>query len=46
MADDILPFSSAFPEATEAVWLKEVEKALKGKGVETLTRKKIGRAHV
>jgi methylmalonyl-CoA mutase len=39
MADDILPFSSAFPEATEAVWLKEVEKALKGKGVETLTRK-------
>lgn len=39
MADDILPFSSDFPEATEAAWLKEVEKALKGKGAETLTRK-------
>ena len=24
MADDILPFSSAFPEATEADWLREV----------------------
>ena len=39
MADDILPFSSAFPETTEADWLREVEKALKGKGAETLTRK-------
>jgi len=39
MADDILPFSSAFPEATEADWLREVEKALKGKGADTLTRK-------
>lgn len=39
MADDILPFSSAFPDATEADWLREVEKALKGKGPETLTRK-------
>jgi methylmalonyl-CoA mutase len=39
MADDILPFSSAFPEATEADWLREVEKALKGKGAETLTRR-------
>lgn len=39
MADDILPFSSAFPEANEADWLREVEKALKGKGPETLTRK-------
>ncbi|MBI1399250.1 methylmalonyl-CoA mutase family protein [Hyphomonas sp.] len=39
MADDILPFSSAFPEATEADWLREVEKALKGKSAETLTRK-------
>ena len=39
MADDILPFSSAFPEATEADWLREVEKALKGRGAETLTRK-------
>ncbi|MEQ9507099.1 MAG: methylmalonyl-CoA mutase family protein [Hyphomonas sp.] len=39
MADDILPFSSAFPEATEADWLREVEKALKGKPVDTLVRK-------
>jgi methylmalonyl-CoA mutase len=39
MADDILSFSSAFPETTEADWLREVEKALKGKGPETLTRK-------
>lgn len=39
MADDILTLSSAFPEATEAEWLSAVEKALKGKGVETLTRK-------
>lgn len=39
MADDILPFSSAFPEANEADWLREVEKALKGKGAETLNRK-------
>lgn len=39
MADDILPFSSAFPEATEADWLREVDKALKGKSAETLTRK-------
>jgi methylmalonyl-CoA mutase len=39
MPDDTLPFSSAFPEATEADWLREVEKALKGKGAETLTRK-------
>jgi len=39
MADDILTFSSAFPETTEADWLREVEKALKGKGAGTLTRK-------
>jgi methylmalonyl-CoA mutase len=39
MADDILPLSSAFSETTEADWLREVEKALKGKGAETLTRK-------
>jgi len=38
MADDILPLSSAFPKANEADWLREVEKALKGKGPETLTR--------
>ncbi|MBY9067320.1 methylmalonyl-CoA mutase [Hyphomonas sp. WL0036] len=39
MADDILTLSSAFPETTEAEWLGAVEKALKGKGVDTLTRK-------
>lgn len=39
MADDILPLSSAFPESTEADWLAAVEKALKGKGVDSLTRK-------
>lgn len=39
MADDILPFSSAFPAATEAEWLSAVEKALKGKSAESLTRK-------
>ncbi|AXE64453.1 methylmalonyl-CoA mutase [Hyphomonas sp. CACIAM 19H1] len=39
MADDILPFSSAFPAATEAEWLSAVEKALKGKSADTLTRK-------
>lgn len=39
MADDILPFSSAFPAATEAEWLNAVEKALKGKSVDTLIRK-------
>lgn len=39
MADDILPLSSAFPESTEADWLAAVEKALKGKSVDTLTRK-------
>ena len=39
MADDMIPLSAHFPEATEADWLREVEKALKGKGPETLTRK-------
>jgi methylmalonyl-CoA mutase len=39
MADHILPFSSAFPDATEADWLREVEKALKGKSVDSITRK-------
>ncbi|MFN7055813.1 methylmalonyl-CoA mutase family protein [Hyphomonas sp.] len=39
MADDILSLSSGFPEATEAAWLREVEKALKGKGADTLTRR-------
>ncbi len=38
MADDILPLSSAFPETTEADWLSAVEKALKGKSADTLTR--------
>ena len=38
MADDILPLSSSFPDATEAEWLASVEKALKGRGLETITR--------
>tara|TARA_R110001606_G_scaffold53442_21_gene131924 strand:- start:804 stop:2675 length:1872 start_codon:yes stop_codon:yes gene_type:complete len=38
MADDILPLSSAFKDATEAEWLAAVEKALKGKGIDTITR--------
>ena len=38
MADDILPLSSAFEDATEAEWLAAVDKALKGKGIDTITR--------
>lgn len=38
MADDILPLSSAFADATEAEWLGAVEKALKGRGIDTITR--------
>ncbi len=33
------PLSASFPQATERAWLAEVEKALKGKGPETLARK-------
>lgn len=40
MADDSLfPFSAAFPDASEEDWRALVEKALKGKGPETLARK-------
>ncbi len=39
MPDDILSLNAAFPEATEADWLREVEKALKGKPVDSLVRK-------
>ena len=38
MADDILPLSSTFPEATEAEWMASVEKALKGRGLDAITR--------
>ncbi|MAN46843.1 MAG: methylmalonyl-CoA mutase [Alphaproteobacteria bacterium] len=39
MADDILSLSSSFPDATEADWLASVEKALKGRGIDSITRK-------
>ena len=39
MADKTHSYSSAFPEVTEADWLSEVEKALKGGGIERITRK-------
>lgn len=39
MTDHTIPFSSAFPEASEADWLREVDKALKGRDAGTLTRK-------
>ena len=38
MADDILPLSNAFADATEAEWLAAVDKALKGKGIDSITR--------
>ena len=38
MADDILPLSSTFADATEADWLTSVEKTLKGRGVDSITR--------
>ncbi|WP_034768910.1 methylmalonyl-CoA mutase family protein [Hyphomonas sp. CY54-11-8] len=38
MADDILPLSSTFPDATEAEWMASVEKALKGRGIDAITR--------
>lgn len=38
MADDILPLSSTFADATEADWLASVEKTLKGRGIDTITR--------
>ncbi len=38
MADGTLSFSNGFDEATEADWLGAVEKALKGGGIERITR--------
>lgn len=38
MADDMLSLSSGFEEATEADWLAAVEKALKGGGIDRITR--------
>jgi methylmalonyl-CoA mutase len=38
MADGTLSFSGAFEDATEADWLAGVEKALKGGGIERITR--------
>ena len=42
MADDILSLSSGFETASEADWLAAVEKALKGKGAETLVKSRAG----
>ena len=42
MADDILSLSGGFPDATESDWLAGVEKALKGGGLERITRKMPG----
>lgn len=39
MADGTLSLSSGFDEASEADWLAGVEKALKGGGIERITRK-------
>ena len=39
MADNILSLSGEFPDATESDWLASVEKALKGGGLERITRK-------
>ena len=38
MADSFLSLSAGFEDATEAQWLAEVEKALKGGGIERITR--------
>jgi methylmalonyl-CoA mutase len=38
MSDHILPLSSTFPDATEAEWMASVEKALKGRGLDAITR--------
>lgn len=38
MADGMLSLSGSFNEATEAEWLEAVEKALKGGGLERITR--------
>ncbi len=39
MADDFLSLSAEFETATEAQWLDAVEKALKGGGIDRITRK-------
>lgn len=39
MADSFLSLSSGFEDASEAEWLAAVEKALKGGGIERITRK-------
>ena len=39
MADDLLSLSSGFPDASETDWLTAVEKALKGRGIDSITRK-------
>ncbi|MDX1294282.1 MAG: methylmalonyl-CoA mutase family protein, partial [Hyphomonas sp.] len=41
MADDLLPLSSGFPDATEAEWLASVDKVLKGRGIDSITRKTV-----
>ena len=41
MSDGILSFSNMFPEANESDWVTRVEKALKGKGVESLARENV-----
>ncbi|MEM5517854.1 methylmalonyl-CoA mutase family protein [Henriciella sp. AS95] len=38
MADSFLSLSAGFEDATEAQWLEAVEKALKGGGIERITR--------
>lgn len=38
MADGMLSLSSGFEEATEADWIAAIEKALKGGGIERITR--------
>lgn len=38
MADDLLSLSGGFEDASEADWLKAVEKALKGGGIDKITR--------
>ncbi|MCA8899620.1 MAG: methylmalonyl-CoA mutase [Hyphomonas sp.] len=38
MADDLLSLSSTFPDPTEADWLASVEKALKGRSLDAITR--------
>lgn len=41
MADDLLSLSSGFPDASEADWLASVDKVLKGRSIESITRKTV-----